>query len=134
MLDLAEKNEKLKELERLQTKKPAVEARPISRKYSGKPKESPTIAKKEEKVLGTEDMTSYLSAFKSIQDEFTFIKDSIKIIKKKQKNHSHPDIELQLQKISTSTIKIETDNKVIQREHSELIHALHLLSTKLLKI
>lgn len=110
MADISQKNEKLRSFEQFKAKK------------SGK-----TTKRPEEK----KDMTNYFTAFKTIQSEFDTLKCTLKNCEEDHKNHQHSDLETRIEKINTETIKIETDYKVMQREHSEMLHNLHILSISL---
>jgi len=82
-------------------------------------------------IPATKNVSNYLTGFKIIQDEFANLKEQLKQLVHDQKTHNHAQIEQDVQKLLTTSTKIETDNKVIQREHSELLHAMHILSKRM---
>ena len=76
-------------------------------------------------LLSAEDMTKYLAWFHTIQSEFGQLKEEIRALK--EEPHKHASIETELFIICASTVKIGGNNKIILREHADLIHDLHLM-------
>ena len=73
------------------------------------------------------DVSSYLTGFKIIQDELSEMRTEIKKLAQHQQEHKHEALEREMQKVNLCVMKVEADNNTIQKEHSELLHALHVL-------
>jgi len=69
----------------------------------------------------TENSALYLTM---IQKEFTELRDTLAELKKE---HTHPELDKRLEVLNTESVKIETDNKLIQREHAELVRNMRIL-------
>ncbi len=108
MSDITKKNEKLRLFE----------------EYSGGKSAAPVAS------IPQSEAKSSAAGFRMIRDELQALKTTVKQLKEETRTHRHDEIEKQVDRLGTEAIKIETDNKVIQREHSELLHTLHLLAKR----
>ncbi|MDR3549570.1 MAG: hypothetical protein P4M11_15100 [Candidatus Pacebacteria bacterium] len=94
--------------------------------HAKKPSQQPVPTPK--KGVEQREVSTYLTGFKLVQDEFSKLKRAIEDLGEAQRTHQHPEIMKRLEQLSLQTEKMDANGRVIQREHSELLHALHVMS------
>ena len=91
------------------------------------PTESRLKTEVKDPLLGNSEK-AYARGFKLLAQEFQGLKDIIRKLKSEYHDHKHYDLETNIEKYCTEAVKIESDNKIIHREHSEMLHSIHILS------
>ena len=77
----------------------------------------------------SKDVPTYLSTFKIVQDEFSCLKEQMKMLIKMQEEQNSTDLQSDVRKLLEKTNKVSDDNKIIEEGHSSLLHTLHVLCT-----
>lgn len=125
--------------QRFVSKKPALNTNLHPEMRAGDKSKAATTKKKRTKssvqtgaenkyLLTPEDMTNYLSGFKMIQEEFGSLKEEIRQLKAAQRSHTHSGIDRKLQRMNTIGIRVGTNDRTIQQEHSDLLLGIRVLS------